>query len=51
MRGPSGLAFAKDGFAYVTGFGSNNVSVVDLNPGPTENHVVQRIGFPTAVPF
>src|SRR6185369_16620126 len=54
-RGPSGLAFAKSGdgrlFAYVVGFGANNVSVVDLNPGVTQYHVVQRIGFPTAVPF
>ena len=52
-RGPSGLTFGdnNDRFAYVTGFGANNVSVIDLNPGPTENRVVQRIGFPTAVPF
>jgi YVTN family beta-propeller protein len=60
-RGPSGLAFenspAGSGVltpsprAYVTGFGSNNVSVIDLQPGsPTENHVVQRIGFPSPVP-
>jgi hypothetical protein len=37
--------------AYVIGFGANNVSVVDLNPfSPTRDHVVERIGFPSAVP-
>lgn len=37
--------------AYVIGFGGNNVSVVDLDPfSPTHDRVIQRIGFPSAVP-
>jgi hypothetical protein len=51
-RGPAGLVFA-DGRqrGYVTGFGSNNVSVIDLAPGsPTQYHVIQRIGFPSPTP-
>ena len=37
--------------AYVIGFGANNVSVVDLDPlSPTHDRVVQRIGFPNAIP-
>src|SRR5581483_8840908 len=39
-RGPSGLAFSTDAegrlFAYVVGFGANNVSVIDLKPGDTQ---------------
>jgi YVTN family beta-propeller protein len=51
-RGPSGLAFSTvQQAAYVVGFGANNISVIDLAPGTTQYHVVQRIGFPTAVPF
>jgi DNA-binding beta-propeller fold protein YncE len=56
-RGPAGLAFAPtvdaDGkqLAYVVGFSANNISVVDLTPGsPTQFHVIQRLGFPSAVP-
>ena len=56
-RGPAGLAFpprntADDGkLMYVVGFGANNISVVDIEPGSaTENHVIQRIGFPSPVP-
>ena len=56
-RGPAGLEFPPKGAAdygklmYVVGFGANNVSVVDIEAGsPTENHVIQRIGFPSAVP-
>ena len=57
-RGPAGLTFAKNqpgtnqpSFGYVVGFGSNNVSVIDLNPGSaTRYHVVQRIGFPNPTP-
>ncbi len=56
-RGPAGLAFPPPGaegdgkLMYVVGFGANDVSVVDIEPGsPTENHVIQRIGFPSAVP-
>jgi DNA-binding beta-propeller fold protein YncE len=48
-RGPALLTFSeKDpGTAYVTGFSDNNVSVVDLRAGsPTENRVIQRLGFP-----
>jgi|GEM_PF-923992 len=37
--------------AYVVGFGGNNVSVVDLDPfSPTRDRVIQRIGYPSAVP-
>lgn len=37
--------------AYVVGFGSNNISVIDMNPSsPTHDRVVQRIGFPSATP-
>jgi hypothetical protein len=51
-RGPSGLVFDEHRpFAYVVGFGDNNVSVIDLEPGsPTEYQVVQRIGFPRTSP-
>jgi hypothetical protein len=36
---------------FIVGFGANNISVVDIKPGSvTENHVVQRIGFPSPVP-
>ena len=56
-RGPAGLAFAPedspdaDRRAYVVGFGANNISVIDIEAGsPTENHVIQRIGFPSPVP-
>ncbi len=58
-RGPAGLTFgcknppcdpAGPDRAYVVGFGANNVSVIDLAPGPTQYHVVQRIGFPSALP-
>ncbi len=49
-RGPTTLVFAPGDptTAYLAGFSDNNVSVIDLKPGsPTENKVVQRIGFPT----
>lgn len=52
-RGPAGLAFnpKNPNRAYVVGFGSNNVSVVDLDPtSATRYHVIQRIGFPNPVP-
>jgi DNA-binding beta-propeller fold protein YncE len=53
-RGPAGMVFPKsdnERYAYVIGFGDNNLSVVDLQAGsPTEYHVIQRIGFPTEVP-
>ena len=52
---PGGLALSQSSptgnRAYVVGFGSNNVSVVDLDPtSATRYHVIQRIGFPSAVP-
>ena len=52
-RGPAGLAFSNESppeRAYVVGFGANNVSVIDLQPGPTQYHVIQRIGFPSPTP-
>ena len=53
-RGPAGLAFSNEqpdpSYAYVVGFGANNVSVIDLRPGATQYHVIQRIGFPSPVP-
>ena len=60
-RGPAGLSFgcahppcaAASGpdRAYVVGFGANNVSVIDLDTkSPTLYHVIQRIGFPSALP-
>jgi hypothetical protein len=53
-RGPAGLAFSDEqpapSYAYVVGFGANNVSVIDLRPGDTQYHVIQRIGFPSPVP-
>jgi hypothetical protein len=53
-RGPAGLAFSNEqpdpSYAYVVGFGANNVSVIDLRPGGTQFHVIQRIGFPSPVP-
>jgi YVTN family beta-propeller protein len=48
-RGPTTLAFSPidPRRAYVLGFSDNNISVVDLDPtSPTENRVIQRIGFP-----
>ena len=48
-RGPALLTFSeKDpNTAYVTGFSDNNVSIIDLTAGsPTENRVIQRLGFP-----
>jgi DNA-binding beta-propeller fold protein YncE len=48
-RGPTAMVFSPNdpGLAYVSGYSDNNISVVDLRPGsPTENRVVQRIGFP-----
>ncbi len=48
-RGPAQLTFSPTdpGIAIVTGFSDNNVSIIDLTPGsPTENRVVQRLGFP-----
>jgi len=53
-RGPAGLTFSNEqpapSYAYVVGFGANNVSVIDLRPGGTQYHVIQRIGFPSPVP-
>jgi hypothetical protein len=58
-RGPAGLAFSCEDpptcadsplYAYVVGFGANNVSVIDLNEGPTKFHVIERIGFPSPTP-
>jgi DNA-binding beta-propeller fold protein YncE len=54
-RGPAGLAFpskpAAHPVAYVVGFSANDIGVIDLMAGsPTQYHVVQRIGFPSAVP-
>jgi hypothetical protein len=51
-RGPSGLVFdPKRNVAYVVGFGDNNISVVDLQPGSrTQYTMVQRIGFPRTAP-
>ncbi len=53
-RGPSGIVFDSDPsrpVAYVLDFTLNNIAVVDLTPGsPTEDHVIQRIGFPTTTP-
>jgi DNA-binding beta-propeller fold protein YncE len=52
-RAPAGLVFPPNDptVAYVVGFGDNNISVVDIEPGsPTQYHVVQRIGFPNTVP-
>jgi DNA-binding beta-propeller fold protein YncE len=52
-RGPAGLSFSKGSpkRAYVVGFGANNVSTVDLEPGsPTQYHVIEHIGFPSPVP-
>jgi hypothetical protein len=46
--GPAELVFAPNDptVAFVAGFASNNVSVIDLRPGsPTEFRVIQRIGF------
>jgi len=51
-RGPAGLVFDEHRpVAYAVGFGDNNVSVIDLQPGnPTEYQVIQRIGFPRTIP-
>jgi hypothetical protein len=62
-RGPSGLVFGPspaDPIAgsstettrgYIVGFSENNVRVLDLDPSSlNQNHVIQRIGFPSTVP-
>ena len=51
-RGPAGLVFDEHRpVAYAVGFGDNNVSVIDLQPGSaTEYQVIQRIGFPRTIP-
>ena len=51
-RGPAGMYFdPKLPVAYVLDFSQNDIVVVDLAPGsPTEDHVIQRIGFPTTTP-
>jgi hypothetical protein len=55
-RAPAGMVFAQSPtsgkpVAYAIGFGDNNISVVDLDPlSSTRHHVVQRIGFSSAVP-
>ena len=48
-QGPAGVVFGDSSdprFAYVIGFGANNVSVLDLD----QRRVVQRIGFPSKQP-
>lgn len=51
-RGPGGMVFDPNlPVAYVLDFSQNDIAVVDLKPGsPTEDHVVQRIGFPSTTP-
>jgi hypothetical protein len=51
-RGPAGMVFDPNlPVAYVLDFSHNDVAVVDLTPGsPTEDHVIQRLGFPTVSP-
>jgi hypothetical protein len=53
-RGPAGLAFSNESppnWAYVVGFGANNVSVIDLRlDSSTRYHVIERIGFPSPTP-
>jgi hypothetical protein len=51
-RGPGGMVFdPKLPVAYVLDFSQNDIVVVDLDPGsPTEDHVIQRIGFPSITP-
>ncbi|HXU64086.1 MAG TPA: hypothetical protein VN962_20445 [Polyangia bacterium] len=51
-RGPAGMVFdTKLPVAYVLDFSQNDIVVVDLKPGsPTEDHVIQRIGFPSTTP-
>jgi hypothetical protein len=51
-RGPAGMVFDPlRPVAYVLDFSHNDVAVVDLTPGsPTEDHVIQRLGFPSISP-
>ncbi|HXJ22265.1 MAG TPA: hypothetical protein VMT03_18745 [Polyangia bacterium] len=51
-RGPAGMVFDPlRPVAYVLDFSHNDVAVVDLTPGsPTEDHVIQRLGFPSVSP-
>jgi hypothetical protein len=51
-RGPAKMVFDTTlPVAYVLDFSQNDVVVVDLAPGsPTEDHVIQRIGFPSTTP-
>jgi hypothetical protein len=53
-RGPAGMVFDPNParpVAYVLDFSHNDVSVIDLAPGsPTEDHVIQRLGFPSISP-
>lgn len=43
---PAGSSIG-DSYAYVTQFSESSIGVIDLNPGPTQNRMVGRIGFPT----
>jgi len=51
-RGPAGMVFDPSlPVAYVLNFSQNDIAVVDLQRGsPTEDHVIQRIGFPSTTP-
>jgi hypothetical protein len=51
-RGPGGMVFDPTlPVAYVLDFSQNDLVVVDLQPGsPTEDHVIQRLGFPSTSP-
>lgn len=51
-RGPGGMVFDPNlPVGYVVDFSQNDVVVVDLTPGsPTEDHVIQRLGFPSISP-
>jgi len=53
-RGPAGIVFDPDParpVAYILDFSHNDVAVMDVQPGsPTEDHVIQRLGFPTISP-
>jgi hypothetical protein len=51
-RGPAGMVFdPAQNVAYVLDFSHNDVAVVDLKRGsPTEDHVIQRLGFPSISP-
>ncbi len=48
-RGPGGIAFTRNGYAYVANFGSNNVSVININNQNTIEKTIEVGRQPTEI--